>query len=152
MWTVISAREGEAGVSQAASWDGPRTPHRLRALLTLIVALSVVAALGALAYALRTDITNPSTASCLSVIAGGPLLVLGRFLIRRQRRRRTREIRDARRGGISIGIARPRRERIQVTDLLRATESGRHSGRRRVDPRGSGTPSDESHDAMILEV
>jgi hypothetical protein len=147
----MATREGEAGVSQTASWERPASPDRLGTLATFVVALGIIAGLGAIVFVLRADIANPSTSSCISVTAGAPALVLGRFLIRRRRRWRIREIRDARRGGISIGITRPRRER-PGTDDSRPGDPARRSGRRRLDLRGSQTSSDDGRDVMIMEV
>jgi hypothetical protein len=117
-----------------------------------VVALSIVTALCAIGYRLRADITNPSTASCISVAAGLPALMLGQFLVGRRRRQRIREIRDARRGGISLGIARPRRERVTLTDAARPTDSGRHTGRRRLDLRASDTRLNDGRDIFTMEV
>ncbi len=139
-------------MSQATPWDRPPPPDRLGSLVTLIVALGVVAVLCVIGYLLRSDIVNPSTGTCLSVVVAAPLIVLGRLLYGRRRRRRIRDLRDARRGGISIGIARPRRERIPVVETVRSSESGRRTGRRRIDLRAGDAGTGDGHDVLILEM
>jgi hypothetical protein len=99
---------------QAASAGRPQSSDRRHALFGLTVGLAVIGALCALVFVLRPEIANPSTATCIALISGAPLLAIGRFLDQRNRRRQAGELRDARRGGISIGVAQRPRPGIQT--------------------------------------
>jgi hypothetical protein len=83
----------------------------------LIAVVITVVVLAALVFTLQPQIVDPSADGCLIVIVGAPLLALAYFLDRVVHRRQAAEIRDARRGGISIGTSRLQRELVSLADL-----------------------------------
>ena len=116
-------------MSQAAPGTRPQSPDRLHLFGGLILGSAVIGALCALIFALRPQIADPSTATCIALLSGAPALAIGLFLDRRMYRRQVEQIRDARRGGISIGAARRPREPFPRTDVTRAIEAGRQARR-----------------------
>src|SRR4051812_20255324 len=128
---------------QAASGSRPQSADRLHTVFALIAGFSGIGALCTLIYLLRPQFANLSTAWCVTVIVGVPLLSIGQFLSQKRRRQQGEEIRDAWRSGISVGAARRPRESTRIAYLTRSIDTGRHAIGEHPGPwpGGSSTPA-----------